>query len=73
MVDVLMNWVAEAEKQGFRDLVLSAKASDVPNAIAVYRALAEACDLPLHLGVTAAGPMDQARTRSALVPSGRRP
>jgi (E)-4-hydroxy-3-methylbut-2-enyl-diphosphate synthase len=67
MVDVLMDWVAQAEKEGFRELVLSAKASDVPTAIAAYRALAEASDLPLHLGVTAAGPMDEARTRSALV------
>jgi len=67
MVDVLMGWVREAEKQGFRDLVLSAKASDAPTTIAAYRALAGACDLPLHLGITAAGPMDEARTRSAIV------
>jgi (E)-4-hydroxy-3-methylbut-2-enyl-diphosphate synthase len=67
MVDVLMAWVREAEKQGFRDLVLSAKASDAPTTIAAYRALAGACDLPLHLGITAAGPMDEARTRSAIV------
>jgi (E)-4-hydroxy-3-methylbut-2-enyl-diphosphate synthase len=66
MVDVLMDWVAQAEKVGFRDLVLSAKASDVPTAISVYRFLADACDLPLHLGVTAAGPADEARTRSAI-------
>jgi (E)-4-hydroxy-3-methylbut-2-enyl-diphosphate synthase len=67
MVDVLMQWVREAEKEGFRDLVLSAKASDAPTTIAAYRALAAACDLPLHLGITAAGPMDEARTRSAIV------
>ncbi len=66
MVDVLMDWVAQAEKAGFRDLVLSAKASDVPTVISVYRFLADACDLPLHLGVTAAGPADEARTRSAI-------
>jgi (E)-4-hydroxy-3-methylbut-2-enyl-diphosphate synthase len=67
MVDILMQWVREAEKEGFRDLVLSAKASDAPTTIAAYRALAAACDLPLHLGITAAGPMDEARTRSAIV------
>ena len=66
MVDVLMTWVALAEKEGFRNLVLSAKASDVPTTLAAYRGLAEACDLPLHLGITAAGPMDEARTRSAI-------
>jgi len=67
MVDVLMEWVRKAETEGFRDLVLSAKASDVPTTLEAYRLLAEACDLPLHLGITAAGPMDEARTRSAIV------
>jgi len=67
MVDVLMQWVRQAETEGFRDLVLSAKASDVPTTLQAYRLLAEACDLPLHLGITAAGPMDEARTRSAIV------
>jgi len=67
MVDVLMEWVRQAETEGFRDLVLSAKASDVPTTLQAYRLLAEACDLPLHLGITAAGPMDEARTRSAIV------
>ena len=67
MVDVLMEWVRVAEREGFRDLVLSAKASDAPTTITAYRLLAEACDLPLHLGITAAGPMDEARTRSAMV------
>jgi len=67
MVDVLMDWVRLAEAEGFRDLVLSAKASDVPTTLQAYRLLAEASDLPLHLGITAAGPMDEARTRSAIV------
>ncbi|KPK43488.1 MAG: 4-hydroxy-3-methylbut-2-en-1-yl diphosphate synthase [Planctomycetes bacterium SM23_25] len=67
MVDVLMEWVAVAEGEGFQDLVLSAKASDVPTTIAAYRLLAEVSDLPLHVGITAAGPMDEARTRSGLV------
>jgi (E)-4-hydroxy-3-methylbut-2-enyl-diphosphate synthase len=67
MCDVLLGWVATAEKEGFRDLVLSAKASDAPTTIAAYRLLARSSDLPLHLGITAAGPMDEARTRSAIV------
>ena len=67
MVDVLMGWVRTAEKEGFRDLVLSAKASDAPTTIAAYRLLAQSSDLPLHVGITAAGPMDEARMRSAIV------
>jgi len=66
MIDVLIEWVRQAEKEGFRDLVLSAKASDVPTTVEAYRLLARTCDLPLHLGITAAGPMDEARTRSAI-------
>ncbi|MGB2614170.1 MAG: flavodoxin-dependent (E)-4-hydroxy-3-methylbut-2-enyl-diphosphate synthase [Phycisphaerae bacterium] len=67
MVDVLVDWVRMAEREGFRDIVLSAKASDAPTTIQAYRLLAEACDLPLHLGITAAGPADEARTRSGIV------
>jgi len=67
MVDVLMEWVRAAEAEGFQDLVLSAKASDAVTTIRAYRLLAAACDLPLHVGITAAGPMEESRTRSALV------
>jgi len=67
MVDVLLEWVRMAEKEGFRDSVLSAKASDAPTTILAYRRLAEATDLPLHLGITAAGLVDEARTRSGIV------
>ena len=37
-------------------IVLSAKVSDVADLVAVYRALGAACDYPLHLGLTEAGP-----------------
>jgi len=67
MVEVLLEWVRMAEEEGFRDLVLSAKASDAPTTIQAYRRLAEATDLPLHLGITAAGPVEEARTRSGIV------
>ncbi len=36
-------------------IVLSAKVSSVRDLVAVYRALAAACDYPLHLGLTEAG------------------
>ena len=42
--------------RGFNDLVLSAKASDVPTTIEVYQRLSRALpQVPLHLGVTEAG------------------
>jgi len=36
-------------------IVISAKVSNVPDLVAVYRRLAAACDYPLHLGLTEAG------------------
>jgi (E)-4-hydroxy-3-methylbut-2-enyl-diphosphate synthase len=37
-------------------IVLSAKVSEVSDLVAINRALAAACDYPLHLGLTEAGP-----------------
>ncbi len=54
------------ERAGFRDLVLSAKANDALSTIAAARVLAGETDYPLHLGVTAAGPPELARVRSAV-------
>jgi (E)-4-hydroxy-3-methylbut-2-enyl-diphosphate synthase len=46
-----------AERAGLAHdrIILSAKVSDVRDLVAVYRALAAACDYPLHLGLTEAG------------------
>ncbi|MGC8481483.1 MAG: flavodoxin-dependent (E)-4-hydroxy-3-methylbut-2-enyl-diphosphate synthase, partial [Acidimicrobiales bacterium] len=41
---------------GFDQVAISVKASNVPLMVASYRALSEATDHPLHLGVTEAGP-----------------
>jgi len=46
-----------AERYGLAHslIILSAKVSGVEDLIDVYRALAAACDYPLHLGLTEAG------------------
>jgi (E)-4-hydroxy-3-methylbut-2-enyl-diphosphate synthase len=46
---------AEAIGLAHDRIILSAKVSAVQDLIAVYRALAERCDYPLHLGLTEAG------------------
>ena len=46
---------AERFGQPHERIILSAKVSDVRDLIQVYRALAAACDYPLHLGLTEAG------------------
>ena len=50
----------------FDQIVLSAKCADVPDTIAVYRALAERFDFPLHLGLTAAGPLEAGLIKTSL-------
>jgi len=40
---------------GFRDVVVSIKASDIPRTVAANRLFAQRSDAPLHLGITEAG------------------
>lgn len=56
MVESAMTELRYFEEVGFDDVKISVKASNVPLMIAAYRMLADACDYPLHLGVTEAGP-----------------
>lgn len=53
-------------ERGFRDIVVSAKAHDVPQTVETYRLLAEAMpEVPLHIGVTEAGTAMQGMIKSA--------
>ncbi len=54
------------ERNGFDDIVVSLKASDVKTMIAAYRLMAEKCNYPLHLGVTEAGPSYAGTIKSAI-------
>ncbi|WP_299438216.1 flavodoxin-dependent (E)-4-hydroxy-3-methylbut-2-enyl-diphosphate synthase [uncultured Rhodospira sp.] len=55
MVESALEHAKLLEDNDFREFKISVKASDVYLAIAAYEALAEACDYPLHLGITEAG------------------
>ena len=55
LVSSALKHVKLLEDEGFRDIVVSVKASNVTETVAAYRELAERTDLPLHLGVTEAG------------------
>ena len=48
--------VARVEAMGFRDLVVSVKASDIWRTVQANRLFARESDCPLHLGITEAGP-----------------
>ncbi|TDB93085.1 flavodoxin-dependent (E)-4-hydroxy-3-methylbut-2-enyl-diphosphate synthase [Actinomadura sp. 7K534] len=54
------------EEHDFRDIKISVKHNDPVVMIAAYRQLAAACDYPLHLGVTEAGPAFQGTIKSAV-------
>ena len=54
------------EEHGFRDFKISVKHSDPVVMIRAYEMLSEACDYPLHLGVTEAGPAFQGTIKSAV-------
>ncbi|MDR2619918.1 MAG: flavodoxin-dependent (E)-4-hydroxy-3-methylbut-2-enyl-diphosphate synthase, partial [Propionibacteriaceae bacterium] len=52
------------EEVGFHNFGISVKHHDVLTTIAAYRQLSAACDYPLHLGVTEAGPTFQGTIKS---------
>lgn len=54
------------ERYGFRNIVLSVKASSVPDMIEANRILAERTSYPLHLGVTEAGGGTSALVKSSI-------
>ena len=54
------------EKYDFDQIVLSIKSSDVQTMIRAYQLTAQACDYPLHLGVTEAGTERMGLIKSAV-------
>lgn len=55
LVESARRHVQILEELDFHNIILSLKASDVPNMIAAYRLASQTFDYPLHLGVTEAG------------------
>jgi (E)-4-hydroxy-3-methylbut-2-enyl-diphosphate synthase len=66
LVESALREAAALEEHGFTDIKLSVKSEDVHMCIEAYRRLAVACDYPLHLGVTEAGPPPQGIVKSAI-------
>jgi (E)-4-hydroxy-3-methylbut-2-enyl-diphosphate synthase len=65
MVESALDHIKILEDNDFFEFKISCKASDVFLAVAAYQQLAEACDYPLHLGVTEPGVA--ARKSTALI------
>ena len=66
MVESALNHARILEDNDFHDFKVSVKASDVFLAVAAYQQLADACDYPLHLGVTEAGGMISGTVKSSI-------
>ncbi|HIJ38234.1 MAG TPA: flavodoxin-dependent (E)-4-hydroxy-3-methylbut-2-enyl-diphosphate synthase [Rhodospirillaceae bacterium] len=66
MVESGLNHARMLEDADFFDFKISVKASDVFLAVAAYQALADACDYPLHLGITEAGGLRGGTVKSAI-------
>jgi (E)-4-hydroxy-3-methylbut-2-enyl-diphosphate synthase len=66
MVESALNHVRILEDHDFFDVKISVKASDVFLAVAAYQGLAEACDYPLHIGVTEAGGLRMGTVKSSI-------
>ena len=55
MVESALDHAKILQDNDFHEFKISVKASDVFLAVAAYQQLAEACDYPLHIGITEAG------------------
>ena len=66
MVESALDHARILEDNDFHEFKISVKASDVFLAVAAYQQLADACDYPLHLGITEAGGMLSGSVKSSI-------
>ncbi len=66
MVESALDHARILEDLDFFEFKISVKASDVFLAVAAYQGLAEACDYPLHIGITEAGGLRTGTVKSAI-------
>lgn len=65
MVDSALRYIEIAESEGYHDLIVSLKSSDVITAVEAYRLYAKQANYPTHIGITEAGKAPYAVTKSA--------
>lgn len=66
MVESALNHARILEDNDFFEFKISCKASDVFLAVAAYQGIAEACDYPLHIGITEAGGLRAGTVKSSI-------
>ena len=65
MIESALKHVTILEREGFTDIVLSLKASNVRDTVDAYRAVSKRVDYPLHVGVTETGDVASGIIKSA--------
>lgn len=65
MVESALRAIEVAEGLGYRQLIVSLKASHVPTAVECYSLYASKCDYPTHVGITEAGSKEYGTLKSA--------
>src|SRR6516165_5818732 len=65
MVESALRSIEIAESLGFRDIIVSLKASHVPTAVECYTLYATKADYPTHVGITEAGSREYGTLKSA--------
>ncbi|MBO21876.1 MAG: 4-hydroxy-3-methylbut-2-en-1-yl diphosphate synthase, partial [Rhodospirillaceae bacterium] len=66
LIESALNSARLLEEEDFLEFKISVKASDVFLAVASYMGLAEACDYPLHIGITEAGGLQSGTVKSSI-------
>ncbi|WP_020473846.1 flavodoxin-dependent (E)-4-hydroxy-3-methylbut-2-enyl-diphosphate synthase [Zavarzinella formosa] len=66
MVESAIRYIEIAESEGYDQMVVSLKSSDVNTAVEAYRLFAKFCDYPTHIGITEAGKPPYAVTKSGV-------
>lgn len=66
LVESALDHARILEDHDFFEFKISVKASDVFLAVAAYQGLAEACDYPLHIGITEAGGLRAGTVKSSI-------
>lgn len=66
MLESALKHVRILEREGFDDIVLSLKASNVRDTVRAYRGIAKRVDYPLHIGVTETGDVENGIVKSAI-------
>ena len=65
IVESALRSIEICESEGYHDIIVSLKSSDVLVAVEAYRLYAQLCDYPTHIGITEAGKPPYAVTKSA--------